>query len=72
MPRIHTTKSRFEVARYSAKCCHLLLLKWVDDKLIALFDVKVMSSDIKMMSKRKEWHKPINKMNLPRDRNCSY
>ena len=41
-------------------------------KLIVLFDIQIMSSDIQIMSKRKQdqllklifksWHKPINKM----------
>ena len=42
VPHIYTTKSRFEVVRYSEK--------W---KLTALFDIQVMSSDIQIMSKIK-------------------
>ena len=46
-------------------------------KLIALFDIQIMSSDVKNMSKRKQnqllqlilksRHKPINKMDLQRE-----
>ena len=46
-------------------------------KLIALFDIQIMSSDVKNMTKRKQnqllqlilksRHKPINKMDLQRE-----
>ena len=49
---------------------------------MARFDIKIMSSDIQIMSKRKQnqllqlilksRHKAINKMDLKRDRNYSY
>ena len=44
-------------------------------KLIALCYIQIMSSDIQNQLLQlilKSWHKPINKMNLQRDRNCSY
>ena len=46
-------------------------------KLIALFYIQIMSSDIQNQLLQlilKSWHncKPINKMDLQRDRNCSY
>ena len=44
-------------------------------KLIALFYIQIMSSDIQNQLLQlilKSWHKPINKMNLQRDKNYSY
>ena len=68
-------KLQFEVVRYSEKWCHLLLLKWVDENWSLFFYVEIMSSDIQNQLLQlflKSWHKPINKMDLQRDRNCSY
>ena len=44
-------------------------------KLIALFYIQNMSSDIQNQLLQlilKSWHKPINKIDLQRDTNCSY
>ena len=53
---------------------YLLLLNWVDENW-SLFLYTNMSSVIQNQLLQlilKSWHKPINKMDLQRDRNCSY
>ena len=68
MPQIYTTKSLLEVVRYSEKWFHLLFIEISEWKLIALFYVQIMSSDMQNQLLQlilKSWYKPINKMDLP-------
>ena len=70
MPQIHTTKSRLEVVPWEVMPFAFIEMSgW---KVIVLFDIQIMSSDIQIISQRKQdqllqlifksWHKPINKM----------
>ena len=72
MPQIFTAKSRFEVVRYDDAICfcwnewmkidrfffNTNHVQWVQNQLLQLIG--------------KSWHKPINKMDLQRDKNWSY
>ena len=59
----------------SEKWCHLLLLKGVDENWSLFFlhtnHVQWVQTQLLQLI-LKSWHNPINKMDLQRDRNCSY